>query len=424
MLTTRYILDEAHLRHYDERLKSWASAQPVKTLPPSLYPWTLTDKAGAVTCWPVGGNPLKPTVDFLFTETPPASGDKGPGNPSTISGVESIQVTQTNKNLASQPYHTPTSVRQGVTWTVNADGSVTANGTATANSVFYVCGIASTNLRLPAGTKCFLSGCPSGGSDSSYFMRVSVGSGSSYASAKDLGNGTVFTITDTDTTVGVIIQITEGFTANNIVFYPQLEIGETETEWEPFTRIRVTLPLGSTYYGGSLDLATGVMTVTMGQYAFNGTENITSWTALENVGRAAFPLNTITALWGGVQACTHLPYTYTWSGDYTHFYVNMNEGQSGAIIFAPYFTQEAMKAWMASEYANGTPVTIVWTLRQPVTVQLTPTEILSLAQADKYTPRLNTIYTDAQAVQVGYIKSPIREEYELTQAIVAQGGNI
>ena len=77
-------LNEADLSRYDPKLKEWISAQPVKTLPSTLYPWTLTAKAGAVTCWPVGGTELKPTVDFLFSETGPASGDKGPDNPSTI----------------------------------------------------------------------------------------------------------------------------------------------------------------------------------------------------------------------------------------------------------------------------------------------------------------------------------------------------
>lgn len=63
-------------------------------------------------------------------------------------------------------------------------------------------------------------------------------------------------------------------------------------------------------------------------------------------------------------------------------------------------------------------------MSDPVIAQLTPHQILSLAQTDKYTPRLNTVYTDASSVQVGYVKSPIREEFELQQAIVAQGGSV
>ena len=67
---------------------------------------------------------------------------------------------------------------------------------------------------------------------------------------------------------------------------------------------------------------------------------------------------------------------------------------------------------------------IVYNLATPETVQLSPTQIYSLSQADDYTPRLNTVYSDQQSVQVGYPKSPIQTELELTNAIISLGGNI
>lgn len=192
--------------------------------------------------------------------------------------------------------------------------------------------------------------------------------------------------------------------------------GVDETEY--------SIDLGGTYYGGKVNLATGVLTVTHGRYVFDGTENITSWTALENVGRAAFPCGGIEALSGGEQACSHLPYTYSWSADNIHAYVNINDGQNGAILFAPYFTEEDMKSWLASEYANGTPVTLVWPLRQSLTVQLTPVLVRALPATSHYTPRQNTIYTSHESVQVGYAKSACKTSEDLVNAIVALGGNI
>ena len=84
------------------------------------------------------------------------------------------------------------------------------------------------------------------------------------------------------------------------------------------------------------------------------------------------------------------------------------------------------KEFLSSQHSNGTSVICVEKVADSdiFTIQLSPTSISALAQTDKYTPRLNTVYTDAQAVQVGYVKSPIREEFELQQAIVTQGGNI
>lgn len=52
----------------------------------------------------------------------------------------------------------------GITWTVNDDNSITANGTATAESTFKV-----TTLDV-TGKKVRLSGCPAGASESSYYM--------------------------------------------------------------------------------------------------------------------------------------------------------------------------------------------------------------------------------------------------------------
>lgn len=52
----------------------------------------------------------------------------------------------------------------GITWTVNDDNSITANGTATAESTFKV-----TTLDV-TGKKVRLSGCPVGASESSYYM--------------------------------------------------------------------------------------------------------------------------------------------------------------------------------------------------------------------------------------------------------------
>ena len=65
-------------------------------------------------------------------------------------------------------------------------------------------------------------------------------------------------------------------------------------------------------------------------------------------------------------------------------------------------TEQAYSNWVASQYSNGTPVTFAYAVATPFTVQLTPTQIRSLSALDKYEPRINTVYTDQEAVQVGY----------------------
>lgn len=428
-------LDESGLAYYSEKLQPWIASQPVKTIPSSLYPWTQTDKAGAVPCWPVGGTPLLPTVDFLFTETPPASGDKGPENPSTITGVSDVMVTHGNKNYVSLPYHTPSSTRADVAWTIDSDGSVVATGTASATSNFYLGGIGTTSLRLVPNKKYFLHGCPSGGSASTFRLGVTCGANSTYSNAYDYGSGAVFIPKTHDSDVTVFAQVFTGYSAN-LTFKPQLEDGETGTVFEVVPRAVYTLPLGSTYYGGSIDLATGVMTVTWERdvcTSFASVDVISTNTISFRYNASAY--HPATGVLNNQMACNRFPVINN-SDDVEHcrfsgagitntsrFYINKTRLDiSGAVDPSNPTNAEwvaAANVWLASH-----PTFLVYILATPYTVQLDPTEILSLAQTDKYTPRLNTVYTDASAVQVGYVKSPIREEYELTQAIVAQGGSI
>lgn len=98
----------------------------------------------------------------------------------------------------------------GITWTSNEDGSITANGTATAMS-------SPGNVYTPQlinGHRYYVCGCPSGGSDSTYRMRF--GSGA----ISETGDGLIFTSDGTQAALRP--QVLTGTTVNNIVFRPQL----------------------------------------------------------------------------------------------------------------------------------------------------------------------------------------------------------
>ena len=116
----------------------------------------------------------------------------------------------------------------GVTFTVNADGSVTVNGTVSS-------GVSSTSLQIclattyAAGTYT-LSGCPKGGSGSTY--RIDARNGTSVI---DYDNGTNATFSLSEATdVNFMIRIGSGYTANNLVFKPQLELGSQATSYVPY----------------------------------------------------------------------------------------------------------------------------------------------------------------------------------------------
>ena len=145
--------------------------------------------------------------------------------------VKSVKAQLANKNLIPYPYAGTSKIISGVTFTVNSDGSVTTNGTATANIVFEL-ESDTTMFTLPVGNY-FLSGCPNGGSLTSYFMAAVNGAGASYDKfLRDFGNG--ISVPSKGEKWKITIRIISGYTADNLVFKPQIELGSTATAYTPY----------------------------------------------------------------------------------------------------------------------------------------------------------------------------------------------
>lgn len=152
-----------------------------------------------------------------------------------------------SKNLIPYPYAGKTSTSNGITFTVNDDGSVTVNGTATANATFELESDA-TMFALPVGNY-FLSGCPNDGSSKSYFMVAVNGVGITYDKfLRDFGNG--ISVPSKGEKWKVSIRIISGYTADNLVFKPQIELGSTATPYTPYVSDLSTVTV--TRYGKNL----------------------------------------------------------------------------------------------------------------------------------------------------------------------------
>ena len=390
--------------------------------------WTRSEKAGAVSLWPAPSTPLEPVVDFLFTETGPASGDKGPENPSTITGVSSVKVTRCGKNLVSpnlkpqgSQYDIGDNVR-GIVTTRTEDRRLVLNGTADSNGYYNYIPI----NHLPQGMTYSFSGFPGGGNQTWFAQIFNTGS-----TTRDFGSGVTYTQSFPQSSEQLMtVRITPNSAVSNLIWSVQLELGSEITEYEEPVSDTYTISLNGTYYGGILDVATGVMTVTHGVLILDGTELWSTPTQVaEGIYRHGFTRQngTLYSLGSdGGSSCTHFNYIYSANAPQISYYLGSYSAQRLMYVNmkTSYATSDVQKAWLASEYSAGHPVAITGLLYAPFTVQLDPVSISALAQADKYTPRLNTVYTDAQAVQVGYVKSPIRDEYELQQAVIAQGGNV
>jgi phage-related protein len=122
----------------------------------------------------------------------------------------------------------------GITYTVNADGTVKATGTATATTFWGV------QFTIPAGSY-ILNGCPSGGSASSYYMdiRNAVGGAGIAGISADTGNGSAFTLTEA-LTAYVNIRTANGYAypTGGLVFKPMIRLAtDTDPTFAPYSNI-------------------------------------------------------------------------------------------------------------------------------------------------------------------------------------------
>ena len=78
-----------------------------------------------------------------------------------------------------------------------------------------------------------------------------------------------------------------------------------------------------------------------------------------------------------------------------------------------------MKAYLAAQYAAGTPVTVVYQLATPVALTPAIAPLTALPQLDRITPRQNVLTaTPASGIELTYAKSPIQESIDVAAAIV------
>ncbi len=119
----------------------------------------------------------------------------------------------------------------GVTFTTNEDGTITLNGTATANAFYTM------NSDFIVGDKpMILSGCPAGGSSNTYWLYILDGAASGAIAATDTGDGAVFSKSEVTTGIGVVrIRVAKGTVLDNLVFRPMIRYAAiTDDAYEPY----------------------------------------------------------------------------------------------------------------------------------------------------------------------------------------------
>lgn len=396
------------------------------------------------------GSPINPLIAHI-EPVQTGSGDPSPDNVRPITGWTAANVTRTGKNLLDKSrvvaITSATSVEQlrtGVrvtsktagtyrsTWTSLADMGLVSGRTYTVSAdVTVTKGTGDITIRNKRNEITIGKYFGSSGSgsitftynpDNHYYLSLFCTLGSNDASYGD-GTGDV--------------------SYTNL----QFEEGSVATAYEPYTGNEYSVPFGEagTVYGGTLDVARGLLTVDTKMYAITGDETVGGgWTYNTNRGAFSFyptmsPAGyAVPGAKGGGVASSHYLTLGDTTADKAWF-----PSSSGATIFVRDGSfggdVDAWKAYLREQYAAGTPVQLVYKLQNAAAYRLTPQEVTTLLGT-------NNIYADTGDVSVTYregVNPPVLTKSDigvvggaaaynevmarivaLENAIISLGGNI
>lgn len=380
--------------------KPWSSKHIIDMLCPPLE-----ESGNPVECYPVAGYPLG--VKASWEPTQEGTGTPSPENIRPIKGRDSVTVERCGENILNPKAYNSTTTN-GITFTVNDDKSVHITGTSTGRAVFKLYSY-NYKMSLPDGKYTFstIANIPSG---------VDVLIGCYYKSELPavykknliaLGSGkssSTVSLSGVEWLDGYI-NVPSGNTVD-ITLYPMLVPGSTPpTTYTPYTGQTNTFTLPETVYGGEVDAVTGDGNENTKIITLDGTTN-------KFILSGAFwnlPQNSSPGIRNGYDTnCSHFP-PETFGG-------NQNKGYlfTKPQLMEKYFQDvNAFNAYLAAQYAAGTPVQIYYKLAEPVPFTATGAQPIPALSGT------NTVLTDADSVTVTGGADPIKRITDLETSIAS-----
>lgn len=320
---------------------------------------------------------------------------------SPVEGVTgNVNLKVQNKNLVDYSKFSSQTV-SGLSITNNNDGTLTLNGTPTAN---VLRGIQIISPHLKKGTKIFFSGCPSGGNPNTYRCDIRRMNGNVYSGNYDIGNGAEVTLEE-DGGCLFYIRIEAETIINNLVFKPFIcLVDEKNKDFSKHKEQDAMISLGDktlfkndklVYLNKNNPNATegaGWYFVSkMFKYIFDGTETwrLTNTQPNNKDWHAFYPSKISNKYSDGVRSkdiCFSNYYQNTNNGVMASVtiinyaisnIVLTNPATSGQIMFVSQnFTVEEMKAECKKLYDEGNPLYVVYTLQEPTYKPVTNKDLI------------------------------------------------
>lgn len=381
----------------------WSSKHIVDMLCPPIE-----ESSNPVVCYPVAGYPLG--VKAKWEPIQEGSGTPSPENIRPIKGRNSVTVERCGENLVKFPYYTSSYNKNGLVFTAKQDGSITVDGTATADTWYIVEG--GIDKRLPMNTPMTLSGCPAGGALKSYYIGLYIG-GKWFT---DVGNGnTNVKLTTRKIDSRVEVSIAKGVVCNSLTFYPKIEVGTTITPYSKYQGSTNTMTLPETVYGGEVDAVTG-----KGQETWQLLNNPSSYNYYEGMDEGGWVQSEDAVAWYLYNPTLFSRNTKTLSNifnfvsDVGHTAKPYLIGSANHLIAfrlprSVAATKKDVKNWLAS---NNVEIAFETITQTPFTA--------TGAQPIPAIAGVNTVLTDADSVTVMGRADPIKRITDLEDAVASQ----
>ena len=310
-------------------------------------------------------------------------GDKSPDNPYTLAGVQPTKVTVCGRNMIGNWMQGMISTEDGNTITSNAywvyaQDFIPISG----NEIVSVDAVCRAVIYFYDSGKGYVG-------ETQPFMSANLSYGlanyADYGRAKYVRiaynfNGAQETITPDEM---------------GVKHYVQLEKGTAATPYEPYTGQTVSLPTIAPLWGtgdirDEYDAATGVETRRWKQVVFDGTEKWNKW--WEDVCIYSLTRPALVAHQGACNA-----YPIFKSINWNAFPDRQFSIETKQINFRndACADVDSWKAYLAAQYAAGTPVTVLYQLAEPVVTRHDPARILPPAPVCR-------VFADAGNTAVGY----------------------
>lgn len=381
----------------------WSSKNIVDMLCPPIE-----ESSNPVVCYPVAGYPLG--VKAKWEPIQEGSGTPSPENIRPIKGRNSVTVERCGENLVKFPYYTSSYNKNGLVFTAKQDGSITVDGTATADTWYIVEG--GIDKRLPMNTPMTLSGCPAGGALKSYYIGLYLG-GKWFTDVGDGNTNVKLTTRKIDSRVEV--SIAKGVVCNSLTFYPKIEVGTTITPYSKYQGSTNTMTLPETVYGGEVDAVTG-----KGQETWQLLNNPSSYNYYEGMDEGGWVQSEDAVAWYLYNPTLFSRNTKTLSNifnfvsDVGHTAKPYLIGSANHLIAfrlprSVAATEKDVKNWLAS---NNVEIAFETITQTPFTA--------TGAQPIPAIAGVNTVLTDADSVTVMGRADPIKRITDLEDAVASQ----